>query len=85
MQSEIRSLYRSFLKLQKLWPAQPHRRVEFKQVLLEEVRARFRKSPVDDLAQALAKGRQELQSMESLLVNKVEKKVYLEPLKIYGN
>ena len=75
MHSEIRALYRSFLRLQKLWPSQSERRVEFKQILAREIRSRFRRSPVEKLDEDLMKGRQELRSLESLLSNRIEKQV----------
>lgn len=70
-----RSLYRSFLKVQRAWPRQEHRSVQPHVFLLSQIRSRFRSPLKTDLSEALSKGQQELAALESLLNNQIEEKV----------
>ncbi|KAJ3157468.1 hypothetical protein HDU86_003360 [Geranomyces michiganensis] len=69
--TEILSLYRSFLRLQRNWPRQDGRPARLRDYILTRVRTDFR-DPAQDVAGRYQQGQRELASLERILDGHME-------------
>ncbi|KAI8593068.1 hypothetical protein BDZ88DRAFT_405392 [Geranomyces variabilis] len=72
--TEILSLYRSFVRVQRSWPRQDARPARLRDYILTRVRTDFREPQVEglDVASRYQQGQRELASLQRILDGKIE-------------